>query len=223
MSRAEIATTRIESPTERAAAMDVIAAVYLAEKGWIADAEAEIPAAVAAPGRSSWFLARVDGVAAGVIRLTYDPPLVAPPELQFRFERDIDVARLAAECRVVDVGRFMILPRYRHQAAVALRLMRAAVEEVLARGYTHLVTDVFEGDPHSPLDFHTRVLGFERIATHRYGELACERLRVVLMLDLAKGYRRLAGARNRVFRELTRGLGERLEALAQRPALPVTG
>lgn len=223
MSRSEITTTRIELPQDRAAAMEVIAAVYLAEKRWIASAEAEIPAVVAAESRTSWFLARVGDEPAGVIRLTYDPPLVAPPELQFRFEREIDLDRLAAECRVVDIGRFMILPRYRRRVAVALRLMRAALEEVVARGYTHLVTDVFENDPHSPLQFHTRVLGFERIATHRYGELACDSLRVVLMLDIAKSYRRLARSRNRVFREVAGGLSERFDALLRRQPLPAAG
>ena len=53
----------------------------------------------------------------------------------------------------------MIQVPHRRRPRVALRLMGAAVRELVLRGYTHLVTDVFEGERHSPLDFHVRVLG----------------------------------------------------------------
>ena len=85
------------------------------------------------------------------------------------------------------------------------------MEEVVARRYTHLITDVFEDDPHSPLKFHLRVLGFERIATHRFGELSCASPRVVLVLDLKRAYQRLKARRDRVFRTLTSGLTDALE------------
>jgi hypothetical protein len=165
----------------------------------------------------------VAGKPAGVIRLTYDPPLEAPPELAFRFEPGVDLATLAADCRVADVGRFMIRPRYRRQIRVALSLMRAAVEEVVERGYSHLITDVFESDPHSPLAFHTRVLGFQRIGTHRYGELACDSLRVILLLDIKRSYARLRQRREKVFRFLTAGLQERLEGLVRVEPQPQAG
>ena len=99
---------------------------------------------------------------------------------------------------------------------VALKLMQEASAEVIARGYTHFLTDVFVDDEHSPLRFHTRVLGFERIATHRFGELACDSLRVVLILDIARAYHRLRDRRNRVFRLLGQGVdpGQRLAAAA---------
>ncbi len=217
MRNPEITTSKILTPQQRAAAMEVVAAVYLAEKQWIASTEHELPPVEQQAPGTSWFLACVGEEPAGVIRLTYDPPLAVPPELDFRFERELDLERLASTCKVVDIGRFMILPRYRRRAAVALELMRTAVEEVVERGYTHLLTDVFEGDPHSPLAFHTRVLGFERIATHRYGELLSDRLRVVLLLDIGRTYQRLKRSGNRVFRALSRGLDARLESRA--PAL----
>jgi hypothetical protein len=63
------------------------------------------------------------------------------------------------------------------------------------------------------------VLGFERIGSHRYGELACSSVRIVLVLDLARTYRRLKRRRDRVFRELAGGLGELFEALPTAAAL----
>ncbi len=223
MRRSEIHTVRIESAADRLAAMEVIADVYLEEKRWIHDVEAEISLDGAAQARTSWFLARVGRRPAGVIRLTYDPPLEAPPELAFRFEQGVDLAALASGCRFADVGRFMIVPRYRRQIRVALSLMRTAVEEVVARGYSHLITDVFESDPHSPLAFHTRVLGFQRIGTHRYGELACDSVRVILVLDIQKSYARLKQRRHKVFRFLTAGLQERLEGLGRAAPAPQPG
>jgi hypothetical protein len=127
-------------------------------------------------------------------------------------EREID-AEAARRCRWVEVGRFMIRPEYRSRSRVALELMRCAVAEVVTRRYTHFITDVYEGDRHSPLLFHTRVLGFERIGTHRFGELDCDCVRIVLILDLARAYRRAKERRNRIFRELTVGLREAFEAL----------
>jgi hypothetical protein len=41
---------------------------------------------------------------------------------------------------------------------LAAALMRAATKEMVARGYTHVITDVFEDDVHSPLGFHTRAV-----------------------------------------------------------------
>jgi hypothetical protein len=35
-------------------------------------------------------------------------------------------------------------------------------------------------------------LGFERIGTHRHGELACASSRSILILDIARAYQRLA-------------------------------
>ena len=49
---------------------------------------------------------------------------------------------------------------HRSNVLVAAALMRAATEEMVTRGYTHVITDVFEDDTHSPLGFHTRVMGF---------------------------------------------------------------
>ena len=71
--------------------------------------------------------------------------------------------------RFVEIGRFMILPRYRKNILVALRLMRIAIREVVERDYTHFITDVFEGEANSPFRFHAKILGFEVIGTHLHG------------------------------------------------------
>jgi len=72
---------------------------------------------------------------------------------------------------------------------------------------------VFEDDPHSPYQFHTRQLGFERIGTHRRGELACASRRILLVLDLERSYRQLRARRAPVVGHLARGLEARLEKL----------
>jgi hypothetical protein len=61
--------------------------------------------------------------------------------------------------------------------------------------------------------FHTRVLGFERIGTHRFGELDCDCTRIILVLDLARAYRRAKERRNKVFRDLVQGIHDAFEAL----------
>ena len=74
---------------------------------------------------------------------------------------------------------------------VAVALMRVAANGAVARGYMHLVTDVFEDDPHTPYRFHTRVMGFDPVATHEFGELHCRSRRITLVLDIRSAYARL--------------------------------
>ncbi|MCB1058475.1 MAG: GNAT family N-acetyltransferase, partial [Acidobacteria bacterium] len=94
MLRSEITTTKVLTPESRAAAMEVIDAVYRHEKRWIADSDAEIPTNLPERADVSWFVTHVGDTPAGVIRLAYDPPLSIPPELDFHFERDIALDRL---------------------------------------------------------------------------------------------------------------------------------
>lgn len=218
MARQPITSVKIITPEDREAALEVISQVYRDEKRWIRQVETEIPEKLDGSNNMSWFLARVGDTPAGVIRLWYDFPIELPAELDVSIERPIDM-EAARKCRFVEVGRFMIRPRYRKRVRVALALMKAAVDEVVRRGYTHFITDVYDGDPHSPLLFHTRVLGFERIGTHRFGELDCDCVRIILILDLARAYRRAKEKRNKIFRELTDGIREELERLPAAPAL----
>ncbi|HTQ79577.1 MAG TPA: GNAT family N-acetyltransferase [Thermoanaerobaculia bacterium] len=211
MRTSTVTVAKVDPYANRDEALQVIEQVYRNEKGWIRDVESEIPQDIEARADQSWYMVSVSGEPAGVIRLLYDPSLEIPEELGVELEPSIDLARLAGSGRFVEIGRFMILPRYRKDIRVALKLMKAAIAEVVERGYTHFITDVFLSDPHSPLAFHTRVLGFERIGTHRTGELACESARIILILDIARAYQRLKRRRNRVFRELGEGLRDLLE------------
>ena len=210
--RADVDTVKVADAATRAEALSVIESVFAREKRWVKDVDAEIPEGIDSDGKLSWFVARVGGRPAGVIRLHYGVPLEPPAELEVTLERTID-PEVARACRLVEVGRFMILPEHRRGVRVSLALMRAAVGEVVDRGFTHFVTDVYDGDPHSPLLFHTRVLGFERIGTHRFGELSCDCMRIILVLDLARAYRRAKLKRNRIFRELVEGLQDKFERL----------
>ncbi|MES1245388.1 MAG: GNAT family N-acetyltransferase [Acidobacteriota bacterium] len=209
--RSAVTAKKILTDHDRELGLVVIETVYLQEKRWIREAGAEIPTDLAERQDQSWFLVISDGEPAGVIRLVYDPALEMPTELGVDLEAGVDIQRLRKHGRFVDIGRFMIVPRHRRSFRVALRLMRAAILEVVSRGYTHFLTDVFEDDPHSPYQFHTRVLGFERIGTHRHGELACASRRIILILDIARAYRRLKKQENKVYRELADGLGDMLE------------
>ena len=206
---------RVLTPEDRAQALTVIETVYLQEKQWIRDPGSEIPADAADRQDQSWFLVTADGEPAGVIRLVYDPSLEMPAEYGVTLEPSVDLDALKRQGRFVDIGRFMIVPRYRRNIRVAMKLMRAAFIEVVARGYTHFLTDVFEDDPHSPLRFHTQVLGFERIGTHRHGELACASSRIILILDIARAYQRLKKRENKVFKEVGDGVRDLMEARLQ--------
>ena len=205
-----ITVQKVVTPEDRQRALSVIEAVYLHEKQWIQDPANEITTDCARLDQS-WFLVSADGEPAGVIRLVYDPVLELPAEYGVTLEAGVDLEKLKRHGRFVDIGRFMILPRYRRNIRVVMKLMRGAIVEVVQRGYTHFVTDVFENDPHSPLRFHTQVLGFERIGTHRYGELACASARIILILDIARAYQRLKKRENKVFKEVGEGLRDRME------------
>lgn len=214
---AALTTERVVDAASRAAALAIVREVYLEEKGWLVDADSELPETeLGSSGSSptSWFLARCGGEPAGVVRLTYDPSLELPSAAGVEIDTDIDLDLLARSGRFVEIGRLMISPRFRSRAAVVLALMRAALAEVVGRGYTHLLTVVFEDDPHSPYGFHTRVLGFERIGSHRYGELACASRRILLTLDIARAFDRLRGPRAKLVQALTGGLERELDALA---------
>jgi hypothetical protein len=207
----EYQAQKVLTPADRAQALTVIEAVYMQEKQWIRDPLSEIPADVADRRDQSWFLVTVDGAPAGVIRLVYDPSLDMPAEYGVSLEPSVDLETLRRHGRFVDIGRFMIIPRHRRNIRVVMKLMRIAIIEVVSRGYTHFLTDVFEDDPHSPLRFHTQVLGFERIGTHRHGELACASSRIILILDIARAYQRLKKRENKVYRELGEGVLDGLE------------
>lgn len=206
-----ITVNRVLSAEDRKAALGIVEQVFLQEKQWISAAGEQLPEVLEGNERFSWFLARIDGKPAGVLRLLYDPVLELPDEYDVRLLPGVDMERMKREGRYVEIGRFMIGESYRRNPRIALRLMRTAIREVIERDYTHFITDVFEGEKHSPLNFHTRVLGFEVIGKHLFGDLNCSSTRIILTLDILKVYSRIRNSRSRVYRELTQGIRGVLE------------
>lgn len=210
---------RVDSPEIRRAALVVVDEVYREEKGWIgATVDREIPEGADLDGRQTWFVALEGAVPVGAVRIEFDPSLRLPAELGVELEPGVDLDRLAASGRFVEIGRLMIRPEWRSRPALVLDLMRAAIEEVVARGYSHLVTAVFEDDPHSPYRFHTRVLGFQRIGTHRRGELACSSRRILLVLDLPRAWHALRARRAKLASQLAGGAEARLAEMLPEPS-----
>lgn len=195
---------RIEDADDRESGLEVLRATYTDEKGWTGDAESQLPAEDLERGDVSWFLVRVDGKPVGVLRVLYDPPLELYADYGFELLQDgIDVERFVRDNKIAEIGRFAVLPEYRRYMMVVAALMRAAATETVSRGYTHYITDVFEDDPHSPYQFHTKVMGFQPVATHDVGELNCPSRRITMVLDLKAAYRRLKEKGNWVFRFFT--------------------
>ena len=211
-----VTSVRVADEATRRAVVGVLRATYLYEKRWVKSPGGQIPRSDVTRADISWFLATVRGRPAGVLRVHFDPPLAEYAKYGFKLLGSApDIEEFVTSNRVAEIGRFAVMPRYRGKFIIAAELMRAAAEETVARGYTHFVTDVFEDDPHSPLGFHTRVMGFHPVATHDIGELQSQSRRITLVLDLKACYRRLSVRRNWFFRYMT---GQWAEALHQRLA-----
>lgn len=203
---ARVTVSRITDQRDLAEALTVLDAVYLKEKNWIKSAEQQLDETALSSTNVSWFLARYNRKPVGVLRLLYDPSFDFPPDICLTLEKGINLDDLAAEHRFVEIGRFCILPEYRSRMLVSLRLMRIAIKEVVERNYSHFITDVFENEPTSPFKFHTKLLGFEVIGKHLYGELTCSCTRIILTLDILKAYNNLKLKNSRIYRSLTYGI-----------------
>lgn len=201
-----IRAKRVFTMEDRENALKVINEVYLKEKNWIRSSADQIPEDAGSRNDISWFLVRFNNKPAGVLRLLYDPVLEFPPELEVTLNEDVDIEKLKKAGKFAEIGRFMIIPEYRKYITVVLRLMRAAIREVIERDYTHFITDVFENEPNSPYNFHTKILGFEVVGKHLYGDLNCSCSRIILTLDILKNYRRLKAQKNKIFNKLTYGI-----------------
>ena len=70
-----ITVERVLSGETRRNAVEVIEQVFRKEKKWISAAQEQLPQTFEENDSFSWFLAKVDGRPAGVLRLMYDPPL----------------------------------------------------------------------------------------------------------------------------------------------------
>jgi hypothetical protein len=208
----KITVTRINGLDRAKDMVGIVDAVYHQEKNWIPGiTEKMVQAELAQEDKISYFLAEYEGKPAGILRLLYDPELSIPQEYKVTFNEGISPEYLASLGRYAEIGRFMILPEYRRNITIALRLMRSAIKEVVERGYTHFITDVFEGEATSPYNFHTRILGFEVIGRHIHGELNCSCTRIILTMDILKNYQRLRDAKSRIFDSVIAGIQDVFE------------
>jgi len=199
-----VESVRVEDQAGRGAVLEVLGATYRNEKGWVSDPALQFPASDLERPDTAWFVVHLNGRPVGVLRTLFDPPLLQYAKYQLRLvDPRVDVEKFLRQHRIAEVGRFAVVPEHRGNMMLVAALMRSATEEMVTRGYTHVITDVFEDDPHSPLGFHTRVMGFRPVATHDHGELNCKSRRITLLLDLGATYRRLKARGNWIYRYLT--------------------
>ena len=199
-----ITARRVTDEADRRRVMEVLAATYQLEKDWISDPAEQIPPDDLTRDDVAWFVLTLRDRPAGALRVLFDPSYAQYAAYGLTLiDPMLNVEEFLHRARIAEVGRFAVKPEYRGQFTIAATLMRAATKETVMRRYTHLVTDVFEDDPHTPYHFHTRVLGFRPVATHDVGELHCRSRRITLVLDLNSAYARLNQRKNWLFRYLT--------------------
>lgn len=209
---------RVATDAHRALAIEVMRATYKQEKNWITRDEKLFPDQELGDPEVSWFVVLEGDKPVGTLRVLYDLPLDLYKEYGFKTLGGLDLDEFIKKNRIAEIGRFAVLPEYRRHMVVVGALMREASRETIERGYSHYVTDIFEGEAHSPYNFHTRVLGFEPVATHDTGELNCPNRRITLILDLAAGYARLRAQGGWLFRFFTDGWPAHIhERLGGRP------
>jgi hypothetical protein len=224
LSLSRITVVPVISECERQEAIQVLRATYEREKGWLADGNLAFSPDDLDRFDVAWFLARRNREPVGVLRVLFNPPLGTYAQYGFKpiAGSAFDVTEFVKRSRVAEIGRFAVLPEHRKNHYIAASLMRAAVQDTVERGFTHYVTDIFEGEKHSPYLFHTRVMGFEPVATHEVGELNCPNRRVTMVLDLPAAYRRLRRTGGWLFRYLTADWSETLHRRLASPVAPVS-
>ncbi|HKD26151.1 MAG TPA: hypothetical protein VKC66_09630 [Xanthobacteraceae bacterium] len=196
---------RVASESDRLKALAVMRATYEREKAWVRDVESMFPKEDLVRSNVSWFLATRRNEPMGVLRVLYDPPIDQYQKYGLTpIDGDLTVYEFIKSQRIAEVGRFAVIPERRKGVGVVLSLMRAATREIVFRGYTQLVTDVFENDPHSPFRFHTRIVGFRPVATHEVGELSFKGRRITLLLDIKIAYQTLKSRGSWFFRAMTK-------------------
>jgi hypothetical protein len=207
---------RVADEEGRAQALAVMRSTYRDEKDWIRDDERLVSHAELSRPEVAWFVARLEGRPVGVLRVLYAPPLDLYAQYGFKVvDTSLDLDAFIRNSRIAEIGRFAVVPDQRGNVLVSAALMREATADTIRRRFTHYITDVFEGERHSPFAFHTRVLGFKTVATHDVGELNCPNRRLTMILDLQEAYLRLRQARGWLFRYLTEGWTPEMHAAAE--------
>lgn len=197
---------RVETLADRDKVLAVLKATYQDEKGWVENVDAMFPVSELGQENVSWFLATHRDAPVGVLRVLYSPPIGEYLRYGLKPIGDaMDLLDVLKNEQIAEIGRFAVVPERRNGVGVVLSLMRGALRELVARGCKKLVTDVFEDDAHSPLGFHTRIIGFRPIATHEVGELRHKGRRITLLLDMKTSYKALKSRGNWFFRVITGG------------------
>lgn len=217
LTRRPVLAVRVTTEIERRDVLEVLRAIYCEEKHWVEDAGSIFPEEDLHRPTLSWFVVYRRGEPAGVLRVLYDLPLDLYEHYAFEpLDESVDLRDFFAQNKTAEIGRFAVLPRFRHHIAVVSRLMWEATRDTIQRGCTHYVTDVFEGEVNSPYGFHTRVVGFRPVASHAKGEINCPNRRITLILDLREAYRKLQRRENRFYRSITMEWDENLHRLLSR-------
>jgi hypothetical protein len=218
MARKIFDTIKVETATQRDAALEILRSTYKEEKGWVKNEETLLSESDLASRTIAWFLTSVNHKPAGVLRVLYDPSFAeyAAYDLKLR-QSSFDVNEFLRNNKIAEIGRFAVVVEYRSEIKVVLHLMRAATEDTVRRGYSHYITDVFEGEEHSPYEFHTKVVGFQPVATHDTGEMNCNRRRITLVLNLREAYQRLRRNGNAFYRFITQGWDETMHHALSTP------
>ena len=207
----QINVIRASNAEDRKLAIKVLQSTYVNEKHWIQDEEKFFPLSDLEAKDISWFVASNATQPIGVLRVMYNPPLELYKEYGMQaLESGLDVEAFVKNNRIAEIGRFAVVPEFRKFIVVAAALMREASRETVANDDTHYVTDIFEGEVHSPYDFHTRVMGFQPVATHDVGELNCPNRRITMVLDLKSAYQRIQTKQKWIYRYLTKDWDESL-------------
>ncbi len=207
----KISALKITNEAQRQLALQVLRVIYCQEKNWVGDVDKVFEVSDMTHPSVSWFLALSDEEPVGVLRVLYEPPLDLYKEYGFKkLDCPVDVEACVKDLKIAEIGRFAVLPQHRRNVSIVAALMKLAVMDTLERGFTHYITDIFEGEVHSPYQFHTRVMGFIPVATHDVGELNCPNRRITMVLDLADCYHRTKKNGGWIFRALTSDWGEEL-------------
>ncbi len=200
----KITAVKITDEAGRQNALKVLKVIYCNEKNWVGNEEKVFDSSDLTNPAVSWFLATQDGEPVGVLRVLYEPPLDLYKEYGFKkLGASIDVEECVKSLKIAEIGRFAVLPDRRGNILIVSMLMKQAVKDTIEHGFTHYITDIFEGEQHSPYLFHTRVMGFIPVATHDVGELNCPNRRITMILDLSDCYHRIKNSGSWIFRTLT--------------------
>ncbi|MGO8942333.1 MAG: GNAT family N-acetyltransferase [Syntrophobacteraceae bacterium] len=211
MAKSIVSVQRVTTEQDRKLALRVLRITYRREKQWVRDEAQVFPETDLDHPSLSWFLASVGRMPAGVIRVLYDLPVHEYSAYALDvLVPGLDIESFLRDNKIAEIGRFAVRPRFRNIFGVASHLMKAATEDTVRRGYSHFITDVFEGERHSPYYFHKRVIGFQTVATHDSGELNCPLRRITMLLNLREAYHRLRLNQSRFYRFLTEGWDDAL-------------